>query len=99
MPAIEGLKTMTRALLVVATLRYLWSLFGNSFSAQMATDTYRQPEIFGGITNTEDWSVLTVGPTARLQTDCSNGFAYVGWTVTRRATISTTPSSPNFGTD
>ena len=33
---------------------------------------YGQLEVFGGITSTEDGSTLTISPTARARTGCSN---------------------------
>ena len=38
----------------------------------MVKNTYGQPEVFGGITCTEDGSALTISPTARPRTGCSN---------------------------
>ena len=38
----------------------------------MVSNTYGQPEVFGGITSTEDVSALTIGPTARPRTGCLN---------------------------
>ena len=38
----------------------------------MVKNTYRQPELFAGITSTEDGSALTIGPTASPRTGCSN---------------------------
>ena len=38
----------------------------------MVKNTYGQPEVFGGITSTEDGSALTIGPTTRPRTGCSN---------------------------
>ena len=38
----------------------------------MVENTYGQPDIVGGITSTEDVSALTIGPTARSRTGCSN---------------------------
>ena len=38
----------------------------------MVKNTYGQPEVFWGITSTEDVSALTIGPTARPRTRCSN---------------------------
>ena len=39
----------------------------------MVKNTYGQPEVFGDIASTEDGSALTIGPTARPRTGCSNG--------------------------
>ena len=63
---------MTRALVMVAILHYLWLSFGNSFYIRMAKNTHGQPEVFGGVTSTEYGSVLTIGPTARPRTRYSN---------------------------
>ena len=38
----------------------------------MVKNTYGQPKVFGGITSTEDGSDLTIGPTTRPGTGCSN---------------------------
>ena len=38
----------------------------------MIRNTYKQPEILGGIISTDDGSALTVGPTAMSRTGCSN---------------------------
>ena len=38
----------------------------------LSTNTFGQPEILGGITSTEDESALTIDPTARSRTGCSN---------------------------
>ena len=69
---VGGLTVMTRALVMVAILHYLWLLFGNSRYARMVKNTYGQPEVCGGITSTEDGSALTIGPTAKPWTGCSN---------------------------
>ena len=63
---------MTRALVMVAILHYLWLSFGNSLYVRVIKNTYEQPEILGGITDTEDGSVFTLVPTARSRTSCSN---------------------------
>ena len=63
---------MTRALVVVATLHYLWLSFGNFLYARIVKNTYGQPKVFGVITSLEDGSVLTIGPSSRPQTGCSN---------------------------
>ena len=62
---VGGLTAMTRALVMVAILHYLWLSFGSSPYARMVKNTYGHPEVFGGITSTEDGSALTIGPTAR----------------------------------
>ena len=67
-----GLSAMTRALVMVVILHYLWLLFGNSIYARMVENTYRQPGVFERITCTEDGSALTIGPTAKPQTGCRN---------------------------
>ena len=69
---VGGLTAMTRALVMVAILHYLWLSFGNSLYARVAKKTYGQPEVFGGITNTEDGSAITIGPTERPRTSYSN---------------------------
>ena len=61
---VGGLTAMTRALVMVAILHYLWRSFGNSLYAGLVNNTCGQPEVFGGITSTEDESALTIGPTA-----------------------------------
>ena len=38
----------------------------------MVKNTYGQPEVFLGITSTDDGSALTIGPTARQRIGCSN---------------------------
>ena len=58
------LTALTRTLVMVTILHYLWLQFGNSLYARVIRKTYGQPEIHGGITSTEDVSALTVGPTA-----------------------------------
>lgn len=89
---VGGLAAMTRALVVVAMLHYLWLSFGNSLYAVVVTNTSVQPEVFGGITSTEDGSALT-------PRDCGLATAMTPpmclWTVARRDTTSTTPSSPD----
>lgn len=54
---------MTRALVVMAMLHYIWRSYGNSFHAAMVTNTNLQPDFLGGITSTENGSAKT-GPTA-----------------------------------
>ena len=69
---------MTRTLVMLGILHYLWLSFGNSPYALVMTNIYGQPEILGGINSgTEDRSALTVGPTARSRTGCSNDFVNV----------------------
>ena len=63
---------MTRAHVAVAILNSLWLSFGNSLYVRVIKNTYEQPEILGGITDTEDGSVFTLVPTARSRTSCSN---------------------------
>ena len=67
---------MARGLVMVAMLHYLWLSFGNSLYARMVKNTYGQPEVFGGITSTKDEPALTIGPTARPWTGCSNDSVY-----------------------
>ena len=69
---VRGLTVMTHDLVMVAILHYLWLSFGNSLYARMVKNTYGQPEVFRGITSLEDGSALTIGPTARPRTGCSN---------------------------
>ena len=57
---------------MAAILHYLWLSFDNSLYTRTVKNTYGQPEVFGGITSTEDGSALTVVPTARPRTGCSN---------------------------
>ena len=59
---VGGLTAMTRALVMVAILHYLWLSFGNSLYARMVKNTYGQPDVFGGITRTE-----SVPPRSREQ--------------------------------
>ena len=68
---------MTRVVVMVAILNFLWLSFGNSLCAGMVKNTYGPREVFGGIISTEDGSALTIGPTARPQTGCSNDSANV----------------------
>ena len=63
---VGGLTAITRALVMVAILHYLWLSFGNSLYARMAKNTHGQPEVFGGVTSKDDGSALTIGPTASL---------------------------------
>ena len=74
---VGGLTAMTRALVMVAILHYLWLSFGNSLYARMVKNTYGQPEVFRGITSLEDGSALTIGPTARPRTGRSNDSVYM----------------------
>ena len=69
---VGGLTAMTRALVMGAILHYLWFSFGNFLYARTVRNTYGQSEVFGGITSTEDGSVLTIGPIARPRTGCNN---------------------------
>ena len=70
---VGDLTSITRALVMVATLHYLWLSFGNFLYARIVNNTYGQPEVFGSITSLEDGSALTIGPSARPRTGCSNG--------------------------
>ena len=49
---------------MVAILHYLWLLLGSSLYDRMAKNTHGQPEVFGGVTSTDDGLALTIGPTA-----------------------------------
>ena len=69
---VRGLTAVTRALVMVAASHYLRLSFNNSIYARMVKNTYGQPEVVGSITSTEDVSALTIGPTARPRTGCSN---------------------------
>ena len=69
---VGGLTAMAHALVMAAILQYLWLSFGNSLYARTVKNTYGQPDVFGGITSTEDGSALTIGPTASPRTGCSN---------------------------
>ena len=63
---------MTCALVMVPILHYMWLSFGNSLYTRMVKNTYGQPDVFGGITSTEDGSALTIGLTARPRPGCSS---------------------------
>ena len=69
---VGDLTSMTHALVMVATLHYLWLSFGNFLYARIVNNTYGQPEVFGSITSLEDGSALTIGPSARPRIGCSN---------------------------
>ena len=56
---------MSRALVMVAILHYLWLSFASSLYAQLVKNTYGQPGM-------EDGSALTIGPPARPWTGCGN---------------------------
>ena len=69
---VGGLSTTISVVVMVAILHYVWLSFGNSIYARIIKNTYEQPEVFGGITSTEDGSALTIGPTTKPPTDCTN---------------------------
>ena len=50
---VGGLTTMTRALVMVTILHYLWLSFGNSIYTRMVKNTYEHPEVFDGISSAE----------------------------------------------
>ena len=69
---VGSLSAMTRALVMVSILYSLLFLLSNSLYARMVKNTYGQPDVFGGITSTEDGLALMIGPIARPRTGCSN---------------------------
>ena len=91
---------MTCALVMVDFLHYPWLSYGNSLYARKAKNPHGQPGVFGGVASTDDGSALTIGLTARPRTRHSNDpVKCSGGQVARQDITSTTPSSPDSGTE
>ena len=72
------LKTLARALIMAVMLHYAWLTLGSFLVNRLAlTDTSRQPETFGGITNAEDGLALAVVPAAEKWNRDSNSLVSV----------------------
>ena len=72
------LKTWARALIMAVMLHYAWLTLGSFlYNRVTLTNTSRQLEIFGGITNDEDGLALAVGPAAEKWNRGSNSLVSV----------------------
>ena len=72
------LKTLARALIMAVMLHYAWLTLGSFLVNRVAlTNTSRQAETFGGITNAEDGLALAVVPAAEKWNRGSNSLVSV----------------------
>ena len=67
-----GLTAITRALVMVAILHYLWLSFGNSFHARMVNNTYDNPKSLGASPVRKTGRLSRSVPPRGPQTRCSN---------------------------
>ena len=72
------LAALARALIMAVMLHYAWLTLGSFLVNRVAlTNTSRQPETFGGITNAEDGLALAVVPAAEKENRDSNSLVSV----------------------
>lgn len=74
---IGGLTVVTRDLIIVSILHYMWLSFGTSLYDQMVNNIYGQRDVCGDSISTADGSALTIGPTAKQWKACSNNAGHV----------------------